>query len=465
MNLRHSLVGRLVGLAAVWAVVLLVAGGVALSSLYRNTVFRDVDDGLDGTVRLLLETIALDDAGRIALPALTLDPRYSQTYSGRYWQVFRVDEETLAITPLQGSRSLGDEALRIDESVIQRAEARPGQRVAGDGEGPESQRLRVLATIVRLENAGGRVMLAAALDRGPADRDVRSFALAASWTLALFAVGLVAAVYVQVRWGLAPLFAMRKEVADIREGRRQRLEEGAPAELAPLARELNALIDHNREVVERARAHVGNLAHALKTSISILLNDARGETGEFAEQVARQTDKMHVQVEHHLKQARAAARAQTIGARTSVKAVVDDLARALPRMYADRNIRLETDVADDLIFRGERQDLEEMIGNLLENAFKWTQGRVLVQAAAREPNRIEVCVDDDGEGLPAHRRKEVIARGARLDEAAPGSGLGLAIVHDLARAYSGELVLDESPMGGLRAALRLPSAPGRVTPR
>ena len=467
MIFRRSLVARLVALASIWAAVLLIAGAFGLTNLYRTTVFRDVDDGLDGVIRSLLETLERGDTGVLSVTAEGLDPRYFQTYSGRYWQVFVVDEADLALLSIDASRSLWDESLEIDPLLVRRALERPGQRVTGDGDGPEEQRLRVLASAVRLGDGGERVLIAAALDRGSIDRDVAAFSLAASWTLAAFAVAMVAGVLVQVRLGLAPVLAMREAVAEVREGERDRLDAAAPSELAPLATELNALIDHNRDVVERARAHVGNLAHALKTPISVVLNEARPQSGAFAETVRAQTEKMQVQVEHHLRRASAAARAQSVGVRTEVRSVVDDLSRTLPRMYPDRSIDLRIDVPAELSFRGERQDLEEIVGNLLDNAFKWARGRIDVTARpASAAGRLFVRVDDDGAGLPEEQRSEVIARGARLDQAAPGSGLGLAIVHDLARAYAGRLVLGDSALGGLSATVELPSAPvRRVTTR
>jgi len=466
VNLRNSLVGRLVGLAAVWAVALLLAGAIGLTSLYSNTVFRDVEDGLDGTIRSLLENLQTADDGAVAVAAIPLDPRYSQTYSGRYWQVFQLGPDA-GTTPIVGSRSLWDEFLRVDAELASRALARPGQRVTGGGDGPEEQELYVLASAVRIGAREDFVLVAAAVDRAPADRDVRAFALATSWTLAGFALALVGVVLLQVRWGLAPLFAMREAVAEIREGGRERLEESAPMELAPLARELNALIDHNRDVVERARAHVGNLAHALKTPISVVLNESRTQSGPFAETVQRQTEKMQVQVEHHLRRASAAARAQAIGSRALVGGVVDDLARTLPRMYPDQHLDLDTQVTAELTFRGERQDLEEMVGNLLDNAFKWAKSRVRVTASLEAaPGRMLIVVEDDGEGLPHDRRIDVISRGARLDEATPGSGLGLSIVDDLAKAYGGSLELSDSTLGGLAAALNLPAITTRnVTAR
>jgi signal transduction histidine kinase len=462
----RSLVSRLIAVAAIWTAVLLVAGAVGLTSLYRSSVFRAVDDQLGGAVSSLIENVYEDESGVVFVTPPALDPRYSQTYSGRYWQVFYIDETDDRVVSFNNndgrSRSLFGRSIELDPVLISNARARLGERMTGGGEGPEGQKLRVMAIGVRLPPFNDLILITAAADRAPADRDVRAFALAASWTLLAFAIGLLAAVFVQVRWGLAPLFAMRDAVTEVREGERERLDEAAPSELVPLARELNALIDHNRDVVERARAHVGNLAHALKTPISIILNESRAQSGAFADIVRRQTEKMQIQVEHHIKRATAATRGQSHRSRADVRAVIEDLARTLPRMYPERAIDLEVSAARDLQFRGERQDLEEMIGNLLDNAFKWARGKVRIASAPAEaPGGLSVVVDDDGSGLAPEQRSEVIARGIRLDEATPGSGLGLAIVHDLARVYGGRLELGESPLGGLRAALSLPAAAPR----
>ncbi|MGD2133237.1 MAG: ATP-binding protein [Maricaulaceae bacterium] len=439
----------------------MAAGGFGLTSIYQAAVFRGLDDRLGGTIRSLLETLDQGENGELSVIPPSDDARYDQTYSGRYWQAFRVNPGG-GLDVVDGSRSLWDNQIEVDPADLARAVERPGQRITGAAVGPESQRLHLLMSAVRIGQSEDLVLLVAAIDRASADRDVRAFAFAASWMLALFALVLIAGVFVQVRLGLGPVFEMRKAVADIRQGERNRLDETAPAELAPLAHELNALVDHNREVVERARAQVGNLAHALKTPISVILNEARASEGPLAEVVQRQAERMQEQVEHQLKRASAASRAHSVGARSSVAAVVDDLSRTLPKMYSHRQIALELDVEPEVQFRGERQDLEEMVGNLLENAFKWARSRIRVDAGPSEGDdaMIRICVSDDGPGLPEEVRTEVLARGARFDEATPGSGLGLSIVRDLAQAYSGRLALGESAFGGLEAVIELPRSGG-----
>jgi signal transduction histidine kinase len=251
---------------------------------------------------------------------------------------------------------------------------------------------------------------------------------------------------------------MGREIADVRRGKAQRLTGRYPSELSPLAAEMNALLDHNQEVVERQRTHVGNLAHALKTPISVMLAEAENHPGPLSEVIARQAETMKDHVDHHLRRARAAARLQGSGERTLVAPVLEELSRTLERIFQDRGVLIEWDCDPALAFLGERQDLQELAGNVLENACKWCRELVSVEVSAAGPERLKLVVEDDGPGLKPEQRAEVLKRGARLDESAPGSGLGLAIVDELARAYGGSLELADSPLGGLRITLVLPQA-------
>ncbi len=296
----------------------------------------------------------------------------------------------------------------------------------------------------------------AAEDRSPLDHDIAGFDTTVAIALLLLGAGLIAAVIVQVRVGLQPLFALRREVANVRTGRTERVTGAYPSELAPLASELNALMAHNQEVLERQRTHVGNLAHALKTPLSVMLSEASGQSSRLAEVVDRQARTMTQQVDHHLRRARAAARAGGPGERTPVAEVIDELARTLERMFRDKRVNVDWDCDDDLAFAGERQDLMEVVGNLAENACKWCTHEVRIRAAPAGERRLRLTVEDDGPGLPADQRLEVLRRGARLDESAPGSGLGLSIVDELARAYGGSVELGDSSSGGLKVDVVLP---------
>jgi signal transduction histidine kinase len=253
---------------------------------------------------------------------------------------------------------------------------------------------------------------------------------------------------------------LRREVAAVRTGQADRLVRQYPSELEPLAQELNALVAHDQEVVERQRTHVGNLAHALKTPLSVMLAEAERHPGPLAEVVDRQADAMRGQVDHHLRRARAAARSQSMRERTAVAPVLEELSITLERIFHDRKVEIDWRAPDDLCFQGERQDLMEMIGNVLENACKYGGGRVRAVADIGDARRLSLVVEDNGPGLPDGRHAEVLKRGARLDESAPGSGLGLSIVDELARAYGGTVSLGDSVWRGLKVTLELPRAEG-----
>ena len=446
----------MVAAALISATVLIVFGAAGLTFLFRQTVFSDLDDRLGAVVESLLAHVQLTDDGSLQLAQSPTDPSYTRSLSGRYWQVEFQDSDTAL-----ASRSLAGEMLELG-ALGQLALAEPGRLVIGGVRGPDGEMLRTHVRALTLADAPRLVVFAAAEDRAPADADVLRFAAVAASLFVVFAGLLAGAMYAQVRLGLGPVLRMGRAVAAVRDGEQSRISGEYPSELIPLAGELNGLLDHSREVVERARTHVGNLAHALKTPITVLGNEARSDDGPLAELVSRQTQIMADQVEHHLRRARAAANARAIGARTPVKEVLDDLGRTLRRIHGRRGIMLDWSVPDDLAFRGERQDLEDLAGNLMDNACKWASGQVIVRAEALGEGRWRLEVDDDGPGLPQDKRAQVLGRGVRLDEHAPGTGLGLAIVLDLARAYGGEIELGDAPIGGLRAALTLP---GTLKPR
>jgi signal transduction histidine kinase len=301
------------------------------------------------------------------------------------------------------------------------------------------------------------LLYAVAGDRREIELDRQNFNRLLSLALGVLFVGVIGAVLVQVRFGLEPLRRMGRALGAIRGGASARLEGDFAAEIEPLATELNALLDHNEALVERARTHVGNLAHGLKTPLSVLTNEARRSGGPLAELVGRQVALMRRQVDHHLARARAIATGSILGARTEVLPVLRDLERTLGRIYADKTLAIEVACPPELAFRGARQDLEEMLGNLLDNACKWAAASVTVRAEATA-HQVQIAIEDDGPGLPAARRAEVLERGRRLDEQMPGTGLGLAIAADLAQLYGGRLVLDAAAAGGLRAVLTLPAA-------
>ena len=453
---NRSLVMRLVRGAVLWALPLLLLTALTLTWLYRNTTYRSFDDPLVSAVTSLIASAEVAD-GTLSLSRKPLDPRYQRALSGRYWMIGFLQDDGV-IEPISSSRSFYGESLKMPKSDVLRLQSHQGEEIRLSAAGPDNdETLRLVARQVVLPNMEAPVVVLAAADSRPARQSVLRFALIASGLMLLISLGLITAVVTQVRSGLKPLFDLREKVADVREGRARQVDGNYPSEIQPLATELNSLIAHNKDVVERARTHVGNLAHALKTPLAVLQNEAQSSKSKFSDVVGRQTETMKNQVDHHLRRARAAARGQAIGVSTPVNETLEGLARTLERIYRDKNIDFDVDLEPNLIFRGEKRDLDEMAGNLMDNACKWTKSAIRVEAKLQQDDgNFVIMVSDDGPGMPEDQYKEAVKRGARLDEATPGSGLGLAIVDDLARAYNGGLTLGKSDLGGLKSTLILP---------
>src|SRR5262249_15643033 len=448
MKLPHrynSLALRLVLAAALWIGAALAIGGVVLSAIFKDYAERTFAGRLTVLLDSLIAFPELDENGRPKLTRGIGEPRFDLPYSGWYWEI-AVDG-----SPLLRSRSLWDESLPLSAQL-----SATGPQFA-NVDGPNDENLRLVEREIALPAARERFRFAVGGDHSEIDDEVRRFNTTLGWSLGILGLGLLTALLLQVRFGLQPLRRMRQAIVAVRTGPAQRLEGEFPVEIEPLADQLNIPIGHNGAVLDRARTQVSNLAHALKTPLSVLTNEAAVGGGSLAETVKRQTTAMRRHVDHYLSRARAAAATRVLGVRTDVAPVVEDLRRTLERIYVDRAIRIDVEAPAGLAFRGERQDLEEMFGNLVDNACKWARTRVIASVRA-EADRIVFTTDADGPGLPADQRTAVFDRGTRLDETVPGSGLGLAIARDIAELYQGAIVLEDSPLGGLRAVLTLPAA-------
>jgi signal transduction histidine kinase len=451
----NSLAVRLFLSATAWTVIILVITGVVLSSFYRHAVERAFDRRLGVYLRTIVADLAAPEEANDKFPQSIGEPLFELPLSGWYWQVTRQDPGR---TDVRSSRSLWDGGL----PHLQDFGVTPGPDGSRQGyvTGPEDQRLRLVERNIDLGEEG-HYLVAVAGDAAEITTEIRSFEQALIMTFGILAAVLLLTTMFQVRFGLAPLSRITDSLAAIRAGRAERLAGDFPLEIAPLARETNALIEANKEIVERARTHVGNLAHALKTPLSVMVNEAGGRPGDpLAEKVLEQAEIMRDQVARHLERARLAARVSIVGSITDVEPVITALARTMEKIHRERAITIDVTVDAGLQFRGERPDLEEMIGNLVDNACKWAASRVAITAArARLGDRelLTVRVDDDGRGLSAEEREQVAKRGQRLDQSKPGSGLGLSIVVELASLYGGGLTLGEAPLRGLRAELTLPA--------
>ena len=457
---RNSLSRRLFFSSAIWTLLVLPFAAAVLISLYRDAVERSFDARLNQYLEYLIAITSPDHGIDITSPASLGEPLFSLPSSGWYWEIRSLGGAPIVFK----SVSLASEALKLpsEAGIIPDSTELRRAYLAG----PESQSLRVLEreiTIIQNEQQR-RYVYAVAGDAGEISDQVSAFTAMLVTAFCMLAAGLLIATFFQVRYGLRPLRDIGEKLVAIRSGKASRLEGSLPEEIQPLQEELNALIQSNQAIIERARTHVGNLAHALKTPLSVITNEAREGDGEFAVKVAGQAELMREYITHHLARAQIAARVSIVGGVTDVSETVNSLTNTLARIYSERNINFVVDCPADAKFRGEKQDLQEMVGNLLDNACKWADGRVVIsvetQAGARPANarQLTVLVDDDGPGLSLPELESVVQRGKRLDETKPGSGLGLSIVADLSEMYYGSFVLQQAPGGGVRAKLVLPAA-------
>ena len=449
-----SLAFRLFVSAAAWVLVVIPIAAVLLSSLYRQSIERNFDARLDVYMTSLVAASTAEGGEVAETPESLGAPIFDIPFSGWYWQIKALKGTE---RPLFVSDSLLDQQLDLpsqegvppDDTLTRRSY----------GTGPNDENVRMVEREIRPgANASDGYSYAVAGDAAEIDADLAQFTTMLVLALVILGVGLTVATFFQVRFGLLPLRAIRHDLAAIRSGDAEKLEGELPDEIKPLQTELNALIQSNRDVVERARTHVGNLAHALKTPLSVISNEARRHDGSLSDKVVEQAELMRTQITHHLDRARVAARSGVIGGVTDVEPTLMALKRALDRIYGEKGIDLSVSVYPGLSFQGEKQDFEEMTGNLIDNACKWANGSVAVTARRLSDDMISVFVDDDGPGLTKAERERVVKRGQRLDESKPGSGLGLSIVADLAHLYKGRLALENAEGGGLSARLTLPAA-------
>lgn len=454
----NSLAFRLFATSAAWVLLVLPIAGIIIYQLYRD----DLQTSFDARLEKLVTSIAVDSmtggGDRPLSPKNRYEPLFEDARSGWYWQISPLDNKA---APTLRSPSLGDAAIDLPITRKIKPDADGARWMNTMGPAREGIRLVELIDNPGPPGQGPRYSIIVA---GPIDwleTRLSNFLTRLSIALVLTGVGLVTVTLFQVRFGLLPLRRIEQGLSDVRSGQAERLDEDLPAEIEPLQTELNALLAANQEIIDRARTQVGNLAHALKTPLAVITNEAREDKSPLGRKIVEQSEIMRDQVNHYLDRARVAAAIDVIGRATQVQEVLEPLQRALERIHRDRGIAITIDCPSDARFAGERQDLEEILGNLCDNACKWAKGRVSVEVAAsttrRPPGRLSIRIEDDGPGLSEEQRARIGKRGVRLDETKPGTGLGLSIVTDLVQSYRGGLQLSESSMGGLRVDLVLPS--------
>jgi len=461
-SLRGSLRLRLLAGTLSWIAASILVAGWGLDSLFRQHVASQFHAELTTHLDQLTAQLTLDPQGRPGLALPLSDPRLSRPYSGYYWQVDVLGDSggNPAVIGQLRSRSLWDHVLAAPPDTLADGEIHR-HRVPG----PEGRMLGMVERSVRIEDAADgksrRLRLIAAADERFMAEPVARFGGTLWLALGALGIGLVIAALVQVFVGLAPLRSLRAALGKVRSGDTQRLEGAFPREIEPLIEEFNTVLAQNAAVVERARTHAGNLAHALKTPLTVLANAATAGDAAHSELARLVTDQVAIarrQIDYHLARAQAAATTRLPGAKTPLQPIIDGLLRTMRRLHAERQPDLVVhQFSESLSFRGEAQDLQEMLGNLLDNACKWAARKVELTVRS-DGATLVIAIDDDGPGLAPEQRDLVLRRGIRADEQMPGSGLGLAIVDDLARLYGGQVQLNNSPRGGLRAELTLPAS-------
>jgi signal transduction histidine kinase len=442
-RITGSLARRMIAIATIWISVLLLGGGFALDRVLTGAITRNFDSSLEYVLIAMIRSSEIGPDGEVRLIDPLGDQRFLEPYSGLYWQISGGSQEPYR------SRSLWERTLRPPVPHVDNA-----LHIYDSAQFPEEQ-LRVLERNVILPGSKVNWRFQIAQSREALDLQIRAVRATLIPSLALLGLGLILLAALQTFYGLWPLRHIRRAIAAMRGGQHRRVVAPLPLEVQPMVDELNALLAHNEKQAEEARLHAGNLAHALKTPLTVLVNSATSDTSELAETVRREAATMQRQVDHHLARARAVGRRGAAQARANVRDSVDSVSRAVALLHPDA--RLDAAGDKSLVARVERQDLDELIGNLLENAAKYGGGSVFV-TVQRDGGMAEILVEDDGPGISPVDRVRIFDRGVRLDSGKPGTGLGLAIVRDVAEIYGGSIALEESEdLGGLLVRLRLPA--------
>nr|WP_239019832.1 ATP-binding protein [Sphingomonas suaedae] len=442
-RITGSLGRRMILIAAAWITLLLAGGGFALDRVLTGAITRNFDTQLEYLLTSMIVSAEIDPNGEVAFNRALGDQRFLEPYSGLYWQVSGKGVEMFA------SRSLWDRRLETSRT-------HEDQELHTYDSRQFEQQLRVVERDVRLPGSPIRWRFQVAETRDVLDAQIDALRKTLVRSFLLLAAGLIVMAALQTWYGLLPLRKLRLAIQRLRTGETPRIEGAMPAEIAPMVEELNALVAHNDKQAEEARRHAGNLAHALKTPLTVIMNAATAQADDLPTTVVREARTMRRQVDHHLARARAVGRRGSAHSRAAVWPSVESVERAVARLYP--HVRIDTDGPRDLVAHIERQDLDEIMGNLVENAAKYGGGSVFITVGI-EAGFVEIMIEDDGAGIPEADRIRIFDRGVRLDTGKPGTGLGLAIVRDVAEIYDGTVTLEESEdLGGLLVRLRLPAA-------
>ncbi|WP_245426772.1 ATP-binding protein [Mesorhizobium sp. YM1C-6-2] len=454
----RSLAFRVIAFSTGWAILALIVISTVISTLYRQASERGFDSLLSAHLFNLIGSVGVNEQGVLSGSPNLGDLRFSEPNSGWYYSVEPVSE---GLTGEIRSTSMTE---AIPSPPVSEVPFNPQFQRSYLADGLAGEELIVVESEFVLDAANRIARFRVMGNRSELEDEIGTFDRRLFTYLSLFGIGMIAINAMAILLGLRPLSRVRNALAMVREGQAQRLDGRFPAEIEPLANETNALIENNRRIVERSRTQVGNLAHSLKTPLAVLINEGRALGGAKGALISEQAAAMREQVDHYLSRARVAAQRDSVVYRTPVTPLLERLVRVIEKL-GRMKVSL-TPPPDEIVFAGEREDLEEIIGNLLDNAMKWAKSRIAVSVqelpavAGEAQRRFAVIIEDDGPGIPEEMAREALKRGKRLDETKPGTGLGLAIVSELVGEYGGKLSLDRSALGGLKATVELRSVSG-----
>ncbi len=432
---RLSLRSRLVFASIVWLTAMIIAAGITVPTQVFNYMVDDTTEQLAIYLDELSASIEVNEKGQLSLPTQLADPRFNQPYSGLYWSI-QTD------TDLVRSRSLWDQ--RITFSGTENTPL-----------GARLERLILIETTLYFPDYDGPISVRVGIDEQPIKQTVSKLMNQLWVILALLYFGILFIIVIQVLWSLNPLTQMRKELSQVRTGKKDSLEKDYPGEVSPMVSDLNALLFHYQELLERARNHSGNLSHALKTPLSVLKNEVNMLEEDTQDRFSLPLKQIQEQIDYHLGRTRMAGSKNILAVKTKPAERIDAISMAFDKVYADRGVTLINELDSEIEIAMDKSDFDEVVGNLLENAYKWSNNLIRVHSISNDNDVITILIEDDGPGIPEELLESAIQRGVRLDESTPGSGLGLNIACEIVHSYRGELTLSRSAMGGLKAAISI----------
>lgn len=434
---RLSLKSRLLLAATFWLSAMILAAGIGIPTLVKDYLIDDVRGQLSLAMDEITANLEADAKGNLILSTRLSDPRFNQPYSGLYWTA-SVDGQSLR------SRSLWDKRLILEKHGLKNIV-----------KGAKDEKLTTIERTVYLPDFSGPISITIGLDEAPLQETLNSVISQLWMILGLLFSGVLLLIGAQVSWSLRPLNKMQRELAVLRKGEKSALSDEYPKEVFPLVNDLNALLFHYQELLQRARQHAGNLSHALKTPISVLRNEIDHLEPSQQEKLRTPVEQLQKQIDYHLGRARMAGSTNILAVKANPCERVDAISMAFDKVYAKRDIVLVNELDSELDVAVDPTDLDEMVGNLLENSYKWARSLVRVHSKVAQKGWVDIYIEDDGPGIAEQDLSKAVQRGIRLDETTAGTGLGLNIVSEMAHSYRGSLTLSRSPMGGLQALLTL----------